>query len=279
MENIKSTISYYFKNWLGIFVFMILPALYIGLLLKPFGLIEFLWAYPTLDITSFSDFFSHIFNFGWTQTVLWIIGLFLLTICVSLVYGKIESHFRVGKFSYALNGGVLNSNAVSVFWCILLMFVCFFTITLLCICLMLLFHFIFVTNLHNVVLSTIFIWLIGLINIFAFSNACFILALACVDMMIMGSPFSGALSSSVQSVHQSFGKSVLVFLIPIFVSIVLTILGSLLNITLLTNCICVLFVVPYVCIYSMIVVFKKNDMARYDNRQYYNIRWGIYDNR
>lgn len=272
MENIKSTISYYFKNWFAVAVFMLLPVILFGLLLKPFGLIEFLYAYPTLSLAGFSDFFTQIFGFGWIQTVLFLVVLLVLTVCASLLYGKIESHFRVGKFNFELGSGALNSNALSVFWCILLMFVCYFTITILCTCLMLLVNFIVAVKIGNVVLSTIIVWIIGLANIFLVLNAVFILAIACVDMMIMGSPFGVALSNAVQLVHQNYGESSVAFLVPMAVFVVLTILGSLIGITLLTNCLALLFFLPYVCIYSLIVVFKRNDMARYDNRQYYNIR-------
>ena len=58
MEYVKDVLNYYFKYFLYLFVFTIVPALFLGLFFDPFGMYEFVFEYHNLTLLTFADFFS-----------------------------------------------------------------------------------------------------------------------------------------------------------------------------------------------------------------------------
>ncbi len=272
MEFVKSTFLYYFKNIIPMLIFALIPAIYIGVLLNPFQSINFLWNYNTLEINGFADFFNAVFAIDWLTLLFFIVGIFVCTAFVSLILGKIESHFRTGKFSYSLKTTELNNNFLSVLLISALIFISYFLLMLVGVLLMLLAHFIVVINEISWVVGLVACAIITFLVYLAFVWVLAILSVTCVDMAIMGSPFSVALSNASTALHKKSFKNFLGILIPILVGVVFAILGCLLKLEFLFNTISLLFIIPYVCIFAVTKIFEHYDITRYDTRPYYNLR-------
>ena len=272
MENIKSVTKYYLKNFWAILLFGIIPSVYIGLLLNPFKSIELLWNYSSLSLNSFGDFFNHLFQFSWTSVLLWFLGLIIVAVCISILYAKIEAHFRVGKFNFKLNFEALNQNFLNVLFSFVLISIGYFILNIINLCLMLLVHYVFFTHLNVLALSWILIIFLTLINLFAMFWLFVLLAITCVDSIIMGSPLNAAIGDAVHVLNKNIKENTFLILIFLTISLMFTLIGCAINLVLLTNSLIILFIMPFICIYAMTLVFKSNDISRYDNRQYYDIR-------
>ncbi len=270
---LRNVLSYYFKNILYMLLFAIIPAVFIGVVIHPFSLIEMLYNYPSMASYTFGSFFANVYMGGWWLILWFILGFLILVVAISFLVGKIEFHFRTGRFdisSHSARG--LNNNFGDLAIMALLMMLVDFILNLLAILLMFLTHFIICADGGAVLASTIINWVIGILFT-AFEGVCTcVFMFAAIDMIIMGSPLTVAISNVFNSYSQKIWSNILVGAFPFLVGIALTVIGSLIGVVWLTNIISMLFIIPYVCILGMVQFFKYYDIPRYDNRKYYNLK-------
>ncbi|MBR7091405.1 MAG: hypothetical protein IKC79_03035 [Clostridia bacterium] len=267
---IGSVLNYYIKNFLYIMIFVAAPAIFIGVLLRPFSMVELLCRYPTLEFGTFGEMFTHVYDWGWWQILAVLAGLVLVLVCVSLLIGKIEGHFRTGKMeliSHEWKG--LNYNLAGVTKSTMLLGVVCFVLNTVSILLIYFMHFIFAVNIGSVVMSSILIWVIGLANMVLQARLVVLFLLAGLDSIIMGSPYTVALSNASQALSKDILDTWVCSLIPFVVMLLLTIVGTLLGITVLTNILSIMVFLPWLVVYSMIRFFDHYNIPRYDIRQYY----------
>ena len=266
MNYLKEVLNYYFKNFIYITIFCIIPIVFLSLLLKPFALFEFVVEYPNYTITDFGGFYLAVYGIGWLD-VLWIVlGLLLLVVSLSLLLGFIESHFKTGKVTL-LNGFSLNSNVLSVLKVILILAIFSYIVNIVMMLLMFFIHYLCASNGTGNVVSTIFNYIFVIAGTLVIMRGFTLLIQTGIGMMINGSPFNVSFSDGTRAVFrnawQIFAIEAILFVVVFAVVAVCTVL----NITWLGNIIGLMLFLPIECILGMIIFFDFNDIKRYDKRR------------
>jgi len=231
---------------------------------------ETLYEYPTLTLNTFAEFFYAVYSYTWWQWLLLLGGLVLLFIFASMLIGKIEAHFRTGKFDLGWhNSRGLNYNLIEISKALILMLVASLIINLLTILLMFLTHFILSINGIMTTTGVVIIWIIGVINILLQARVSTYFMLAGLDSIIMGSPYTVALGNASLAIAKNFWDIFFAELVPFAFAVIITILGCFLGVTWLTNIISILVLFPYIAILGMVNIFDYYGITRYDNRKYY----------
>ena len=270
---LRNVLSYYFKNILYLLLFAVVPAVFLGLLIHPFSLIEMLFDYPNLQSYGFGAFFQSVYGLGAIGILWYVLGFLILIVCISFLLGKIELHFRTGNFDLSShNVRSLNNNFGGVALVGFVLFLADFLLNIIAMLLMFFVHFIISADGSVTVASTILNWIIGIVVVLAEGFLTSVFVFAAIDKIIMGSPFSVALSNSFANFSRKRFQKMLVAMFPFAVGIVLTVLGALLHVVWLSNILSLLFIIPYVCVFGMTSFFEFYDMPRYDNRKYYNLK-------
>lgn len=267
---VGSVLNYYVKNFLSIMIFAIAPAVFIGIFLRPFSMIEMLCRYPELELNTFGDLFGTVYSWGWLQVLVMLAGVILMLLCLSLLIGKIEGHFRTGKmelFSHEWRG--LNYNLAGVTKSLISLMIICFVLNIVAMLLMYFMHFLFAINVGSIVVSSILCWIIGLANLVLQSRLVILFMLAGLDCIVMGSPYTVGISNASIALSKDILDTWVCSLLPFVVMILLTIVGTFLGITILTNILSMLVMIPWLVIYSMIRFFDYYNITRYDNRKYY----------
>jgi len=257
-------------------LFAIIPAVFIGILIQPFGLIEMLYHYPSMASFTFGDFFVNVYSRGALGILWFALGFILLVIFISFLVGKIEYHFRTGRFDISShNARGLNNNFGDLAIMAGIMLLVDFLLNLLGILLICLVHVIFCGGGAVVTAAVVINWVVGVSVILTQGLFTCMCMFAAIDMIIMGSPLTVAMSNVFNSYSRHKWSSLIVAMFPFAVGIVFTVLGLLTGavwVVWIANIISMLFVIPYVCILGMVDFFDYYNMPRYDNRQYYNLR-------
>ena len=272
MDFIKSLFTYYIKNIIPMLILSLIPAIYFVFLLKPFQIVNFLWNYQSLELNGFADFFYAIFAIDWLKILFFVIGIFILTAFLSIILGKIESHFRTGKFRYSLKSTEINSNFLSVLIAVCLAFFSYFIIMLLAMLFMLLAHFIVVINNLPLLVGQIICVILTVLAYILYTWVIGILSVTCVDMAIMGSPLNVAISNASNALHKKLFKNYLGICIPLLIGVIFSVIGCAFGLELIFNTLSLLIILPWICIFAIIKIFEHYDIARYDTRPYYNLK-------
>ena len=271
MNYFKSVTAYYFKNFWFVMLFSLISAIYIGLLLHPFQFVEFLYNYPNEEFNGFASFISAMLPLDTITLVLGLIGLVFVTILISMLLGKIEAHFRLGKKSLAFKSSGVNNNFSSVLISSLFLMIAFLVIMVILSLLIMLVNFIFANN-GMLVVSTVLNYVLTFFALLLFSNCTTYFGLVCCEMMLMGSPLKTALSNAGLIFHKHAFQNICTSFLPFLFTSILTILGCLLNVVWLSNFICVLIVLPFVCIFALTLFFDYYGMERQDTKKESKIR-------
>lgn len=253
-------------------LFSLIPAVFFGLLLSPFKMVEFLYLYPTLTLDTFGEFFYAILPFDWLTILLTVVGVGLMAFFVSILFGKLESHFRLGKRSWGIKNTGANNNFPGVLLNVFIFILGYFVLALLGTLLITLLNFIFSVATVAGVAEIILAYAIAVVLVSIIAYLALLLALVALDMMIMGSPFTVAISNASHAIHRHTWESFFVALVPFLLAAGLTIFGSWLGIIWLTNIVSMAIIIPYLCILAMTIFFKHYDLQRYDTRPYYNLK-------
>src|SRR5574344_540815 len=162
MRYIKLGITYMFKNFGYIALAWLLPAVFFGLCISPFRMLEFVGKYPSTVISSFSNIFDILMPISWLKVFLAILGILLVAVFASFVFGEMESHMRSGKLGFKNIFSFVNNNIMVVAINILLLAVIYAVLVFLLGSILFLFHLMFsgLSNLPttlNVIFAIIFV--------------------------------------------------------------------------------------------------------------------------
>jgi len=267
MEYVKNVLGYYFKNFLYLIIFATVPAVFVGVFLKPFGIFEFAFEYRGLALNNYGDFFINLFFGSWWSILYLIVGLILVIIATSLMLGFIENHFRMGKpslvNSFSLNNNVLGV-AKSTIALLLIVFVTEFLLSLL----MLFVHFLSSGN----VVAVVFNYIIALAVCVLFGKMFNLFGYATIDMLINNVPLLVGLSNASRAVSAKNDKVWLVEVVGLFVCFVIMQVFALIDLTCVGSIISILLFMPLVCVNSMTLFFERSDLPRKDTLKYYEMR-------
>ena len=270
MEFIKLTFSYIKKNFLILLLYAIIPTIFVGIILHPFALFEFLVKYPSLVVTNLGSLLGIMFNANIWHIILTLLGVLIICMLASICLGQIENHMRSGKINLKSSVSFLNNNFIVVTINVVILFL-----------LMLLFEFIycsFICLIHIIFsglnstpnTATIILAII-------FASAIFVLFIQLASMMLLnipnmtinGYPAKQAFSNSIKLLEKRNFKFMLSLLLPFVVIIPLVCLlkGKLI---MLANSISVFILFMYIPPLIMTSYFELSNTQRYDNRKYYN---------
>ena len=110
--------KYVFKNFIYLFPFAILPALFFAVSTDKTAIVEVIKALTSGNISTwtFSGLFNaiSILNFGsWKSILFGQTGVILIIFCVALMMALLEKHMRIGKRTFNGLMGKLNDNFMS----------------------------------------------------------------------------------------------------------------------------------------------------------------------
>lgn len=273
MKYVKEVTEYCFKNFWFVMLYAIIPIVFVGLLLHPFQFIEFLFTYPTVapNFEGFSNFFHVIIPFDILTILMGVVAIVLCAVLLCMLLGRVERHFRTGQKNSEFNASDFNNNFLSVLFAIFFLFLSVFAIEIIATLLIMFFDFLFAKH-GLVVLSSIFVCIIGILSFCLIAFLVLLFGVASADKMIMGSPFSSAIGTAFNAIKKNTAKILWATLLPFAFAIVLTLLGAWLNLVWLSNLLSLFVMIPYMCVLVMIVFFDYYDLPRYDTRPYYSLK-------
>lgn len=270
MKYLKNSLSYLFKNFLYIFLLALVPTAFIGGLLSPFKLFEFMTNYSGIVVNSFGDIFYALVDFKALTIFFAFLAVIIVSIFVSLAIGQMENHMRSGKLNYKSMSQYLNNNILVVILNIAMIWLIWFVLQFLLSAILMLLHIIIsgigsAPNVGNIVVAIIFCAL----KFAIFVQLTAIIFLTIPNMLISGYPTKQAISNSIKILNKNNFKFLLAMIIPFVIIIPMACLlkGSLCYIT---NVFGTLILFMYYTTLSMTSYFELSSIPRYDNRKYYN---------
>lgn len=267
MEYVKNVLGYYFKNFLYLIIFAAAPAVFVGLLLKPFGIFEFAFEYRSLTLNNYGNFFINLFFGNWWSVLYLFVGLVLIIIATSLMLGFIENHFRMGKPSL-VNSFSLNNNVLGVAKSTITLFLIMFVVEFLLSLLMLFVHFVSGGN----AVAVVFNYVIAVAVCVLFGKMFNVFGYATIDMLINNVPLLVGLSNASRAMSVKNDKVWLIEVVGLFVCFLIIQVFALIDLTYVGNIISIVLFMPLVCVNSMTLFFERNDLPRKDTLKYYEMR-------
>lgn len=274
MRYIKLSFKYLIKNGLFLFLLGLIPAIFIGLVLSPFKFLEFINNYTSIAVVNFGNIFFGVVDISWLKLLFYVLAFALLGICVSVIIGFIENHFRSGKRNYYSFKNYINNNILVVLLNLITISVLNFVLQFLCATLIYLFHLMFAGVNASANVGSLIVAIIIFVLYFIISSIySMVLTLNIPNMMINGYTFKQSLSSTINSLTKNFINLLLAFLLPFILIIPLISIFNFSGVALsIVNCICVLISIMYYSALVMTAYFDINNINRYDNRKYYSIK-------
>ncbi len=267
MEYVKNVLGYYFRNFLYLIIFAAAPAIFVGLLLKPFGIFEFAFEYHNLTLNNYGDFFVNIFLGSWWSVLYLFLGLVLIIVTTSLMLGFIESHFRVGKPSL-VNSFSLNNNVLGVAKSTFALFLLAFVVEILLSLLMFFVHFLSGGN----AVAIIFNYIVALGVCVLLGRGFNLFGYATIDMLINNAPLLVGLSNASRAVSAKGNKVWLVEVVGFLVCFGIMQIFTAIGLPMVGNIISIILFMPLVCVNSMTLFFERNNLPRKDTLKYYEMR-------
>ncbi len=270
MKFIKLSFSYMFKNFLWIFLLSLIPAVFFGILMSPFKLFEFMNLYSSLPVVDFSTMFVALLNIGWLEFVLILLGMVLLSLFGSCVFGQMEKHMRSGKVKFNSLGNYVNNNILVVGANLFILLLLYIILIFLLSTILFLLHLIFsglqsTPNLANTIIA--FIFCSAIFVLFLEFVAIFLLNIP--NMSINGYNARTSFSNSLKLLHKDNFMYMLAMLVPFVLIIPLVSLLTGTGFVWVANFVGTLFVIMYYSSLTMTAYFELSNTPRYDNRKYY----------
>lgn len=272
MKFIKLSSQYMFKNIAYLFIFSIIPAVFIGSVLNPFKIIEFANIYSSIPVTNFGTIFYGLIDFTFLQISLWIVGLVLLSIFVAGIIGQMEHHLRSGKLNIAEAREYVNNNVLLVFVNIFILFIVAIIIMFVTATILFLLHLVMSginvsPTVGNVVVSNVMLSIIFVM--YAFVASTFFINIA--NMMTNGYPFRHSFGSVIKLQQKNSLQLIVAILLP-FTLITLLISIFVISSTIMpfVNIVGTLLLIMYFSSFAVTTYFELTKTKRYDNiRKYY----------
>ena len=273
MKYFKLGGKYALKNSWWLMLMWLLPSVFVGLCCNPFGLIQFANMYPNSTISHFGDIFAILMPVDWLKFVFLILGILLVSVFLSMVFGQTESHMRSGKLSFKELFSYVNNNVLVVLVNVVFLELINLAVTFLFGCVSFLIH-ITLSGLANppTVISSVVVIIIAcavlittlLLDILFFVNI--------PNMISNGYSLKEGISSTAQLIGKNTFSLLLAYLIPYVVIIPLVSLLCKTGVAWLANILSFLILTVFYSALTMTAYFELSDTNRYDNRKYYNYK-------
>lgn len=273
MKFFKLSISYMFKNFLYLFLFSLIPAVFIGAILNPFKPVVFLVNYSSTPVINFGTILSGVFNFSWLNLLLGVIGFLITVVCVSAIFGQMENHMRSGKLNIKSTKNYVNNSILMVAVNLLILLVLWFVVLFVVSLLFFLFHLIF-SGINNspTVINTIIAIVLAVAGFLAYIFAFLIITINIPNMLFNGYPLKDSISNSIKMVNNEIYSLILSSIFPVIV--IVPIISFTANTWALPfmNILGMLILIMFFTSQTMTSYFEITQTKRYDNRKYYNYK-------
>lgn len=270
MEFIKLTFLYIKKNFLILFLYAIIPTIFVGIILNPFSLFEFLVKYPTLVVTNLGSLLGIMFNASIWNIILVLLGVLIICMFASMSLGQIENHMRSGKIKLKSSVALLNNNFIVVAINVVVLFLLMLLFEFIYCSFLCLIHLIFsglnsTPNLFTIILAIILASIVFIL----FIQIASMLLLNIPNMTINGYPVKQAFINSIKLLEKKNFKFMFSLLLPFIIIIPLVCLlkGKLIMIA---NVVGIFMLFMYIPPLIMTSYFELSNTQRYDNRKYFN---------
>lgn len=269
MKYISLSGKYTFKNFLYIFLLSIIPTVFIGILLSPFKIFEFVAYYAGMPVINFGTIFYALIDFNIVSIILTVLGVVIVALFFSLTIGIMENHMRSGKINYKNMGQYVNNNLLVILANFAIVLIFWFILKFLLSAVLFLLHLIFsgISNSPNVFNIIIAICLTSGIFVF-FLQVVSVFLLNIPNMLISGYPTKQAIANSIKLLNKNNFQFLVAMLLPFVIIIPLVCLLPW-NLMFIANILGVLIIFCYYSSLTMTGYFELSGMPRYDNRKYY----------
>ena len=243
MKYVKLGFGYTFKHGWYLCIMWLLPAIFLGLCCEPFQIIKFLNVYSDNAISNFADIFKILMPISWKTVIFGILAIVLVSVCLSMAVGQIESHMRSGKLNFKEVLSYVNENILVTLANILVAALIYIILTFLLGAILFLFH-LMLSGLSNAptVLNMIFASIFCAIFLILFLFAISLLMVNIPNMIANGYSFKEGISSSVQLIGKNAFKIVFAYLVPFVVVIPFVSLLCKTNVAWIANILCSLII-------------------------------------
>lgn len=265
MKIINKTISYSFKNLPILFVFACIPACFIGGLLNPFKITNFLLNYKNLNVKNFLSILQPLFETNWMSIINSILAFILLVMVMSAILGIIQNHFRTGEKVYNQINSYLNNNILIVGFYFLLTIISFLIFKFILALAFFALHIIFsglgtVPTLLNYILVIVFC----VLSLYAFTFWLTILIVAIPETITTGYSVKTSLSNATELLNKNYLKTSLQILLPFLIIIPLVVASYFLGFSVIFNTFSFLLAFIYYPVLSLTCYFAYSNQERKD---------------
>lgn len=274
MPYISKTFSYMAKSARLLVPIAILPALLLGMFVKPLGFITFLPLYAVTDVKSFSDIAWLIFDkYAVTHVYPMILIFVVLTLCCAFSLSVIEKHFRIGKLMIKAPFKDVNSSLFPVLKTLFVLTAVYFVWKFVLCGIATLLHFVIsgagVPNWWDIVILSLVITALFLLLMYFGMPAVFWAPL----MLTFGYSFVDAFIESMSLARKAGFKLYIALMLPFVVVIMLQCVVSFLPLPIIAlkaiSVLLYLFLIVYLVSFMMNATFELTGLERRDIKKKY----------
>lgn len=271
MKNLSETIKYLGKNFIFVFGFVLLPSFYIGGLLQPFSVLNFMVDYKNLVVNNFGSILSVLFGLNWVDVINWILATIFFVFIFSAIVGNIENHFKSGKLNPSSTMNFINNNFLSV--CTYVgIFLLAYNLFKVVLGLMYFIVHILCGKLGSTPTMAMFVVLTILaVVVLVFMAYLFgVTIIAMVDTNICGYSVPTSYSDANDLMDNKVWQTIFLVVLPFVIIAPLVVCGHLFNFQLVSNIVAITIAFMYYPVMAYTVYFDYARINRYDNiKRYY----------
>lgn len=271
MKNFIETIKYIGKNLIFVMGFAILPACFVGGLLQPFYITNFLVDYKNLKIESFLDILKPLFGASWVDVLNWVLSFIIIILVFSAFIGNIENHFRSGKLNLSSTMGFVNNSILSMIVYAIIFLIGYVVVKFLLGLIIFILHIVFGRlGLEPTMLLYVISVIVSLV-VLLFSGYLFsYILIAMPDTNICGYSVATSLSDASDLINKNIFKTLFLVALPFLFVIPFVCLGHIFNFETISSVLCVLILFMYYPVLGYTIYFDYSRLERYDNiKKYY----------
>lgn len=270
MKIFNETIKYIFKNLIFLFAFAIIPACFIGGMLQPFPVINFLKNYINLTISNFGNILSPLFGLDWVQLINWIFALIIIVLVVSTTLGNVENHFRSGKLNIDSSASFINNNILATVAYLMVYIISYVVFKFVLGLFIFILHIVFgrlgqTPTMLLVVLSDV----VSLACFAAFGVVFMFLMLGLIDTLNSGYSFRTSMANVSELIRGKIKLILGMILFPFAIIMPLIVCGYIYNFLTIAHIVSLTIIFMYYPVLAYTCYYELSGITRYDNVKHY----------
>ncbi len=271
MKTLRDTLTYMAKNLIFVLGFAVLPACFIGSLLNPFMIINFIIDYKNLTINNFADILSHLFGVNWVGVLNCTLAIILIVLIFSAFFGNMENHFKSGKLALSNTLNLINNTVLIVLAYVGIFLLGYVVLKFALALIVFIVHIVFGALGSTPGVALYVVNVVITVGVMIFSG--YLLAyglMALVDTIICGYSVGTSFSDANDLLNKKFYKVMVLVALPFLIVLPLVVLGKLFSFVVVANIVSLLILFMYYPVLAFTMYFEFSRLSRYDNiKRYY----------